>query len=273
LLYCLGEEAEDILVSTGISNEHWKEYSQVLSKFDTFFHVRKNVIIERAKFNRRFQLPEEPADQFVATLYNLATDCQYRDLKNEIIRDRIVVGIRDVSLSERLQMDPGLTLQKAKTIFHQREAIRDQQCVIKGHRVDSSIDAVSRTPRTKSRRSYKSDGPKKYLRCGKSPSHPDDSCPARCAKCHRCGKIGHFRAVCLTKPLNMMEECDIQTEPTQDPSTVDSFFLDTVKDPQNSKYLTATVFVNDSSVSYKLDTGAEFSAITEKSLELLGSPD
>jgi len=56
LLYCLGEEAEDILESTGISDEHWKEYSQVLSKFDAFFHVRKNVIIDRAKFNRCFQL-------------------------------------------------------------------------------------------------------------------------------------------------------------------------------------------------------------------------
>jgi len=67
----------------------------------------------------------------------------------------------------------------------------------------------------------------------------------------------------------MMEESDIQTEPTQDPLTWDSFFLD----PQNSKYWTATIFVNDSAVSFKLDTGAEVSTITEKSLELLGSPD
>jgi len=65
--HCLGEEAEDVLESTGISDEHRKEYSQVLSKFDAFFHVKKNVIIERTKFNRRFQLPEEPADQFIAS--------------------------------------------------------------------------------------------------------------------------------------------------------------------------------------------------------------
>jgi len=150
-----------------------KEYSQALSKFDAFFCVRKNVIIERAKFNCRFQLPEEPADQFIASLYNLTTDCQYGDLKNEIIRDRIVVGFRNTSLSEWFQMDPELTLEKTKTIVHQREAVRDQQCIIKGDRVDSSVDAVSRTtPYTKSRRSYKSDGPKKCLHCGRSPSHP-----------------------------------------------------------------------------------------------------
>ena len=91
LLYCLGEEAEDILESTGITDEHRKEYSQVLSKFDTFFRVRKNVIIERAKFNRRCQLPEEPAEQFIASLYNLATDCQYGELKGEMIRDRLIL--------------------------------------------------------------------------------------------------------------------------------------------------------------------------------------
>ena len=61
LLYCLGEEAEDILVSTNISDDHRKQYETVLSKFDNFFCVRKNVIIERAKFNRHGQLPDEPA--------------------------------------------------------------------------------------------------------------------------------------------------------------------------------------------------------------------
>ena len=136
LLYCLGKEAEDILESTGITDEHRKEYSQVLLKFDTFFRVRKNVIIERVKFNRRYQLPEEPAEQFIASLYNLATDCQYGELKGEMIRDKIVVGIRDSSLSERLQMDPELTLEKAKTIVRLREAIREQQCVLKGNTVN-----------------------------------------------------------------------------------------------------------------------------------------
>ena len=61
--------------------------------------------------------------------------------------------------------------------------------------------------------------------------------------------------------------------PTQDTSTLDSFFLDTVEDPQNSKYWTPTIFVNGSEVSFKLDTGAEVIAITEQTLELLGSPN
>ena len=137
----------------------------------------------------------------------------------------------------------------------------------------SPVDTVSRTPYTKSRRNYKSDGPKKCLHCGRNPPHPHDSCPAGDAKCHRCSKIGHFGAVFLTRPLNTMEESEIQMEPTQDTLTLDSFFLDTVEDIQNSKYWTATIFVNGSAVSFKLDTGTEVTAITEQTLKLLESPN
>jgi len=131
LLYCLGEEAEDILASTDISYDHRKQYAEVFSKFDGLFRVRKNVIIERAKFNRRSQLADEPTEQFITSLYNLAADCNFGDLKDELIRDRIVVGIRDSTLSERLQMDSELTLEKAKSFVRQREAVHDQQQALK----------------------------------------------------------------------------------------------------------------------------------------------
>ena len=120
----MGEEAEDILVSTNISEDQRKQYKAVLSKYDGFFRVRKNIIIERAKFNRHSQFLDEPAEQFIdepaeqfiASLYNLATDCNFGDLKDQLIRDRIVVGIRNQALSEQLQSDPELTLEKAKTL-------------------------------------------------------------------------------------------------------------------------------------------------------------
>ena len=47
-----------------------------------------------------------------------------------MIRDKIVVGIRDQSLSERLQLDPTLTLDKAKTLTQQRKAIYKQQTIL-----------------------------------------------------------------------------------------------------------------------------------------------
>ena len=40
-LYCLGEDAEDVLVSTNISSDDNKVYGRVIAQFDTFFKVRK----------------------------------------------------------------------------------------------------------------------------------------------------------------------------------------------------------------------------------------
>ena len=63
------------------------------------------MIIEHTKFNKRSQLPVEPVEQFITSLYNLAADCNFGELKDKLIRDRIVVRIRDASLSERLYIN------------------------------------------------------------------------------------------------------------------------------------------------------------------------
>ena len=80
LLYCLGEEAEDVLTSTNISETDRGRYAQVLGKRDEFFKVRKNVIFERARFNWRIQRQGETAKEFITSLYSLAADCQYGNL-------------------------------------------------------------------------------------------------------------------------------------------------------------------------------------------------
>ena len=65
-----------------------------------------------------------------------------------MMRDRIVAGIRDQVLSQRMQMDPELTLAKAKTLSRQREAIREQQVVLGSTtKVTSSVDHVKNQDR------------------------------------------------------------------------------------------------------------------------------
>lgn len=51
LLYCMGEDAEETLVSTKISEASRKKYSEVIGGFDAFFQVRKNVIVKHTRFN------------------------------------------------------------------------------------------------------------------------------------------------------------------------------------------------------------------------------
>ena len=71
-----------------------------MAKFDGHFKVCKNVIFEWARFNRREQEEGETVEHFIASLYQLSEDCQYGEMRNELIRDRLVVGIRDLALLE-----------------------------------------------------------------------------------------------------------------------------------------------------------------------------
>ena len=73
LLYCLGEEAEAVIASTNVTAAERKEYKNVLEKFDSFFKVRKNVIYERTRFNRRRQQSGETAEQFTTISRKTAT--------------------------------------------------------------------------------------------------------------------------------------------------------------------------------------------------------
>ena len=126
LLYCLEEESESVLISTNIFDNDCKDYSKVLEKFDNFFKVRENIIYERARFHRRNKQVSETAEQYIIALYELLESCKYRTLIVEMIRDSLVVGICDSALSEKLQMDSKLTLDTAKKMICQREAVHEQ---------------------------------------------------------------------------------------------------------------------------------------------------
>jgi len=80
-------------------------YNVVVARFNTYFNVRTNVIYERAVFNRLNQNDSDSVDHFITRLYSQVDKCRYGNLRDEMLRDRIVVGIKDKSLSEKLQLD------------------------------------------------------------------------------------------------------------------------------------------------------------------------
>ena len=94
----MGYQAEDILMSFCLSEADGKKYTIVKEKFEGHFIRRRNKIYERARFNQRKQLPGEPADDFITSLYCLVEHCGYGDLQDEMIRDCIVVGLQDTAL-------------------------------------------------------------------------------------------------------------------------------------------------------------------------------
>ena len=65
-------------------------------------------------------------------LYSLAANCNYGELEAKMIRDRLVMGIRNSSVSEQLQLDPYLTLEKGKKCICQWEAVQEPQNIPSG---------------------------------------------------------------------------------------------------------------------------------------------
>ena len=269
LVYCMGDEAEDVLRGLALSADDRKKYKNVKEGFDAFFVPKKNVIYERAKFNRRVQLPGETVDSFITALYGLAEHCNYGQLHNELIRDRIVVGLRNEALSERLQLDRDLTLETAITKARQSEEVKRQQSDLRGETGSTSkcsnVDAVHAKnyrkpkypPKPHPQKQGKNTpnarpqpGSKACGRCGKMPSHGKFECPAKDAVCHNCGKKGHYGKVCRNsaKSLNAVTK-----------EEEESFFLGAVdggKDPW-----TVQLLVRDKKVCFKIDTGADVTAL------------
>jgi hypothetical protein len=55
-----------------------------------------------------------------------------------MIRDRIVVGIKDNKLSDQMQLDPDITPKKATAMARQSESVRKKQSLVRNYMCDST---------------------------------------------------------------------------------------------------------------------------------------
>lgn len=127
-----------------LSDEDANKYKEVTEKFTEYFLPKTNVIFERSKFNLRCEQTGETVEQFVTELYKLAEKCNFEkfgdDLKDELIRDRLVIGLVDKRINEMLQIEDQLTLEKAIQIARQSEEIKRQS-------ISTTIDRVHKANR------------------------------------------------------------------------------------------------------------------------------
>ena len=71
----MGDMADKILSSFGLSEEESGKYDTVKGRFEGYFVKQRNVIYERAKFNMRRQQKGESVDEFITSLYSLVEHC------------------------------------------------------------------------------------------------------------------------------------------------------------------------------------------------------
>ena len=256
LIYCLGSQAEDILPIFGLTEDEMKVYKTVKDKFNKHFKVRKNVIFERARFNRRVQQEGETIESFITDLYALIETCEYGELHEDFLRDRIVVGIRDTNLSESLQMDDKLTLKTTLEKVRSKELIKKQSSLLQDIPAAARADTVRRQsqPQKVNNAKYgKKD--KKCQRCGLQ-SHKREECPARESRCRKCNLVGHWQKMCRTKGSSVKQ---VEAENTE------SEFLGTVTVSEvRDINWDINLLVNNKPLTFKIDCGADVTVVSEK---------
>ena len=115
----------------------------VIDKFEQYCLPRENVPFERYCFNRRTQKPGETYDQYRTALMKIPENCDFDTITSrEILRDRLVFGIRDAKTRERLLREAGFTLQRTDEICHAAESMLVQMKVVGEGSAGASVSAI-----------------------------------------------------------------------------------------------------------------------------------
>ena len=275
LVYAMGAEAETVIKSFVYAEEgDDKKYPKVLKLFDDYFVPKKNVIHERARFHLRSQNQGESVESFVRSLHEIAAYSEFGQ-KSEQIRDRLVIGINDKELSERLQLLPDLTLEKAVEMARNSELVKSQIKDLQSKNLDSVQQKQSKPKHATSRGrgGYRGNSGRTSHSCTQkvlcdrcNQRHEENDCPARGRKCRKCHRLNHF-AVCCRTPQK--DEGQVH-EVTHDSDDSDSFFLGSIQSCDDaSEAWTVELTVCDKPVTFKIDTGADTSVITESTYNAL----
>ncbi|XP_059056190.1 uncharacterized protein LOC131850050 [Achroia grisella] len=140
LLHIIGEKCREIYEQ--FSGEY-KTVDDVLKQFDEVFLPRKNLTVERHIFFTRDQEEMESIEQYVFELNKMAAKCEFKDLCSDLVRDRLICGIRNGAIRERLLREPDLTLSKAVDVCKLAELSRVQATNIKTENTEYNVHEIN----------------------------------------------------------------------------------------------------------------------------------
>lgn len=93
--------------------------------FDDHCNPKLNETVERYRFFMRDQGIDETVDKYVTDLRVLASICNFGQLKDSLIKDRIVCGTNNSALRERLLREENLTLDKCLKVCRAAELSKE----------------------------------------------------------------------------------------------------------------------------------------------------
>ena len=149
-----------------------------MERVKTHFNPKPSPIIMRYEFNNRKQRPGETVAEYIAALRKIAEHCEYGEILNDMLRDRLVCGVADKKVQNRYLRESKLSYSEARDLTLAAE-IADKDSKRLSEQDDSSVamgihkETIAHVDkhRTCKSRSGKQRGPR--------PEHKDS--------CYRCG--------------------------------------------------------------------------------------
>lgn len=262
--------------------EDKEDLPTIIRKFDQYIIGEINETYERYMFNKREQKVGESAEAYISALRDMANTCNFCNcLKDSLIRDRLVVGIRDNATRKRLLQKRNLGLAGAVDICKGAEATQLQ---LEGMGASASVSAVKSDWKLKGKKSThtgsKSMGPEFPTQqckfCAKNHVMRKEKCPAWGKTCSKCNKRNHFSVCCpphLQKKVHAVDR-DIERD---DNSSEEEYLVSVVNDISQLKtdqlnlkekkgpiYAEMILLSSQKTVKFQVDCGAEVNIISKK---------
>lgn len=225
LLNCIGQAAQELYFNTLLTCETGDDakastlksqpdanpkLDDVIKAFEEYFAPKSNEVINTFHFNKRSQEDGESFDSFYTQIRKIAANCNFDTQLNRMLRDRIIVGIRDHRTQQKLLEVKELTLDRAVDICRSAEMSKEHAKVLAKQPDSAGVDAVqARQPYRHSQQRQQHENKAKYSEfknnnvsylCKKcNTRHGPRSCPAYGEICSNCNKPNHFKVGCKKK--------------------------------------------------------------------------
>lgn len=262
--------------------------------FVRYCEPKKNVIYERFQFYNRNQKENEPFENYMLSIKKLVKSCEFGVQEADMVRDRIVIGINDSKLQEKLLQTDDLDLTKAieicKTFKMVKEQTKTIQATSTSNQAEGIIFEVQNNSKINKNKTFNVNYNKngelsrdanpnfkfnvnKQRRCRFcSYEHLPRSCPAYGKKCSNCNKLNHFASMCGAKSVRTISIDERDANVTIDSSNnSDEFYINAILNPnQITKIKNSwkeTISINNILIEFKLDSGSDVNIISAKILK------
>ena len=122
----MGKDCLQTFLNLSTSAEDRNNVEACMNAFESYFKPQRNVVYERYVFNSWEQYQGESVDSYVTRLRKFASSCNFGTLTDELIRDKLVIGILDRGTKGKLLREKFLTLDKAIDIARSNEVTSKQ---------------------------------------------------------------------------------------------------------------------------------------------------